>query len=140
MSVILCATRGGEASYRTQDKAIAMAKERGDSLLFLYVVDLDFLNKMAAPFVVDIEDEIGDMGDFFLLMAKERAAELGVNATTVCRKGKIRQEIKEVALEQQVALVVLGRPTGSDSAFHLLSLEAFANEITEETGIEATII
>ena len=43
MGRILCPTRGGEGSYRTQDAAIAMAKERGDELVFLYVVDLDFL-------------------------------------------------------------------------------------------------
>ncbi|MEA3339900.1 MAG: universal stress protein [Chloroflexota bacterium] len=44
MGKILCATRGGEASYRTQDAAIELAKERGDTLLFLYVVDLHFLD------------------------------------------------------------------------------------------------
>ncbi|HIQ01546.1 MAG TPA: hypothetical protein EYH30_05385, partial [Anaerolineales bacterium] len=45
MGKILCATRGGEASYRTQDAAIALARERGDSLIFLYVVDTHFLDR-----------------------------------------------------------------------------------------------
>lgn len=140
MSVILCATRGGEASYRTQDKAIAMAKERGATLLFLYVVDLRFLDKTAAPIVVDVENEVTDMGEFFLLMAKERAAEQGVSAMTACRSGRVHEEIKKVALEQGVSMVVLGRPAGSESAFQLSSLEAFAAEIKNETGIETIVV
>ena len=44
MRLILCATRGGGASYITQDKAIALAKEKDASLIFLYVVVLQFLD------------------------------------------------------------------------------------------------
>lgn len=35
MGKILCATRGGEASYRTQDGAIELAEERDETLLSL---------------------------------------------------------------------------------------------------------
>jgi nucleotide-binding universal stress UspA family protein len=140
MAIILCATRGGEEGYRTQDKAIAMAKERGDTLLFLYVVDLQFLNKTAAPIVVDVENEISDMGEFLLLMAKERAAEQGVEANTICRKGNLRQEIKITALEENVSLVLLGRPVSDASAFRLASLEKFAEEIESETGVKTEIV
>lgn len=140
MGMILCATRGGEAGYQTQDKAIALAKERGDSLLFLYVVDLHFLDKTAAPIVVDVEDEITDMGEFILLMAKERAAGQDVQAKSICRKGKVRQEIKKAARSQGVSLVVLGKPAGRESAFQIAELEAFAKEIEAETGVETIIV
>ena len=140
MAIILCATRGGEEGYRTQDKAIAMAKDRRDTLLFLYVVDLQFLDKTAAPIVVDVEDEISDMGEFLLLMAKERAAEQGVEANTICRKGNLRQEIKITALEENVSLVLLGRPVSDKSAFQLVSLEKFAEEIESETGVKTEIV
>lgn len=140
MGKILCATRGGEASYRTQDAAIALAKERGDTLLFLYVVDLRFLDKTAAPIVVDVENEVTKMGQFLLLMAKERAAEQSVAADTICRKGKFREELKKAAREEGVSLVVLGRPAGEESVFKLASLEAFAAEIEAETGVETVIV
>ena len=117
-----------------------MAKERGDTLLFLYVVDLQFLNKTAAPIVVDVENEISDMGEFLLLMAKERAAEQGVEANTICRKGNLRQEIKITALEENVSLVLLGRPVSDASAFRLASLEKFAEEIESETGVKTEIV
>ena len=140
MGKILCATRGGEASYRTQDKAIALAQERGDELLFLYVANIRFLDKTHAPIVVDVEQEMVKMGEFLLLMAQERAAEQGVTASTLCRTGKMREELKIVARQQGVSLVVLGRPAGKESVFQLTSLQAFASEIKDEIGIETQIV
>ena len=81
MAIILCATRGGEASSKTEYRAIELAKERGDTLLFLYIVNKHFLDKTAAPIVVDVDDELSDMGEFLLLMARERAEQQGVNAS-----------------------------------------------------------
>ena len=80
MGTILCATRGGEESYCTQDQAIALAIEQGDTLVFLYVVDTHFLDNTAAPIMIDVEDELYNMGKFLLLMAQERAREQGVDA------------------------------------------------------------
>jgi nucleotide-binding universal stress UspA family protein len=140
MGKILCATRGGEASYRTQDAAIALAKERGDTLLFLYVVDLHFLDKTAGAGVVDVEREMTNMGQFLLLIAQERAAEQGVPAETICRKGAVREELKNAAREEDVSLVVLGRPAQSESVFKLADLQAFATEIETETGVQARIV
>lgn len=140
MGKILCATRGGEASYQTQDKAIALAKERGDTLLFLYVVDLHFLDKTAAPIVVDVGNEVTKMGEFLLLMAKERAAEQDVLAETISREGEVREELKKATHNEGVSLVVLGRPAGEGSVFKLADLQAFAAEIEAETGVETRII
>jgi len=139
MGKILCATRGGEASYRTQDKAIALAKERGDTLLFLYVADLHFLDKTAASIVVDVGNEVTKMGEFLLLMAQERAREAGVEASLITREGDVREQIKAAAVEEGVDLVVLGRPTDETSRFKLEALRAFAADIEEETCISAVI-
>ncbi|MGD2027631.1 MAG: universal stress protein [Anaerolineales bacterium] len=140
MSLILCATRGGESSYRTQQAAIALAKERGDEILFLYVLNLDFLDKTAAPIVVDIESELAEMGRFFLLMATERAAQQGVSVRTAIRKGAVREEIIQSVAEEDAVLVVLGRPTGKQSAFEMESMEAFAAEIERVTGAETVLV
>jgi nucleotide-binding universal stress UspA family protein len=140
MNKILCATRGGEASYRTQDAAIALAKERGDTLLFLYVVDLHFLDNVAGAGVVDVEQEMTKMGQFLLTMAKERAAAQGVEAETTIHEGAFRKELKKAACEEEASLVVLGRPADAESVFKLADLEAFAAEIEDEVGIETRII
>ena len=140
MGKILCATRGGEASYRTQDKAIELASQRGDELVFLYVVNIEFLNKTAAPIVVDVATEIERMGEFLLAMAQERAREAGVEASLITREGDVREQIKAAAVEEGVSLVVLGRPADQTSLFKLEALQAFAAEIEEETGIPAVIL
>jgi nucleotide-binding universal stress UspA family protein len=140
MGLILCAARGGEASYRTQQAAIALAKERNAELIFLYVIDLSFLNKTAAPIVVDIENELAQMGNFFLLMARERAAEQGIRAETQTRKGLVREEIIKAAEEAGATVVVLGRPGERQSAFELSGLEAFAAEIERKTNAETVIV
>ena len=97
----------------------------------------------AAPIVVDVEDEVHDMGEFLLLMAKERAAKQGIIARTICLKGKVRREIKKAVRKYEASLVVLGRPGSEESnrsAFQLADLRAFASEIKEETGATVLIV
>jgi nucleotide-binding universal stress UspA family protein len=140
MGKILCATRGGEASYRAQDAAIALAKERSESLAFLYVADLHFLDKTAAPIVVDVENEVAKMGEFLLLMAQERAAAQGIEAETVVRQGQLQTEIIAAARALAADLIVLGRPLGRKSIFDEAALEEFATDLQAETGIEIRIL
>ena len=49
-NTILCPTRGGEASYANQERAIALAVEREAELIFLYVSNVHFLDLTAAPY------------------------------------------------------------------------------------------
>jgi hypothetical protein len=51
--MILCPTRGGKGSYPNQDRAIAIAKERGAEILFLYITNVEFLGLTAAPKLID---------------------------------------------------------------------------------------
>jgi nucleotide-binding universal stress UspA family protein len=140
MSKILCATRGGEASYRTQDQAIALARQRGDTLIFLYVIDTHFLDKTAAPIVVDVGQQVQHMGEFLLAMAQEKAKSQGFLVRGICRSGRVRDEIKAVAREEQVDIVVLGQPTGETNTFAAEELMAFAVEIEAETGSQVVIV
>jgi nucleotide-binding universal stress UspA family protein len=140
MGLILCATRGGEASYRSQQEAISLAKERGDEIVFLYILNLGFLDKSAAPVVVNVEHELEQMGRFFLLMAKERAMEQGVAVRSVIRRGEVREEIIGAAQEEGATLVILGQPAGELSAFEMSSLREFMAEIEEVTGAETVLV
>lgn len=140
MGKILCATRGGEASYRTQDAAIVLAKQQDDTLIFLYVVDLRFLDKMAAPIVVDVDNEVAKMGEFLLLMAQERAAAQGITAQAVVRHGHLREELVAAAQELGATTIVLGRPMGRTAVFDDASLQGFAADLQAETGAEVRIL
>lgn len=141
MGTILCATRGGEASYRAQDAAIALARDRGDRLVFLYVVDTHFLDRTERAVRPDVvAEEIARMGAFLLTIAQERAARQGVQAEARVRRGNMPDELIAAVREEGAGLVVLGRPGGEESAFLQADLEALARRIRDETGAETRIV
>ena len=142
MGKILCATRGGEASRRTQDAAIALAKEQGDELIFLYVADSSFLNQTAAPLVIDVVARLVKMGEFQMLMAQERAAAQGISAQAIVREGKLRAELVGAARELEVDLIVLGHPVDrhQQAVFDETALQAFATSLQAITGTRVRIL
>jgi nucleotide-binding universal stress UspA family protein len=140
MAKILCATRGGAASYRAQDAASKLALERGGELLFLYVVNIEFLDKTARAVRPDIvEAEMEKLGEFLLEMARERAADQGVSAEVILRHGMLPEELAAVAKEQQVDTIVLGRPA-KGSVYSLEELESYATEIEAKTGCQVLVL
>ena len=140
MAKILCATRGGAASYRAQDAASRLAGERGYELLFLYVVNIEFLDKTARAVRPDIvEAEMEKLGAFLLEMARERAAQLGVNADVILRHGVLPEELAAFANEYQVDTIVLGKPA-EGSVYSLEALESFAAELDASTGCRVLIL
>lgn len=140
MGRILCATRGGVGSYKTQDAAAALARERGDELLFIYVVDTSFLNQTAAPLVVDIEARLEKMGRFQLTMAQERAAAQGVQAQALVRRGSLPIELADAARELDVDLIVLGHPVNEGAVFDEAALQSLASWLEDEAGIKVLIL
>lgn len=137
MGLIVCATRSGESSRLAQEKAISLAKERGDDLVFLYVVDPNVLAHTSYTRPREIPQELCRMGEFILTMAQEYAASKGIRASWEIRIGEVRQEIKRFVKEKKASLLVLGRP-GEDIWKRLFSpsdLDFFAAKVEEETGI-----
>lgn len=139
MGTILCATRGGEASYRTQDEVIALAKRDASELVFVFAVDTEFLDKTAAPILVDVKPEMEKMAEFLLLMAQERAAKSGIEAQAAVRHGTLRDVLIETADEYGASLIVLGSPA-EESRFGLEDLQKFADELHEASGVKVQII
>jgi len=141
MGTILCATRGGEASHRTQNKAISLALEQGKPLVFLYVVDTHFLDRTEHAVRPDLaEEEMTHLGEFLLAMAQERAEAQGVQAKVRIRRGEIGDELKAAAQEEEADIVILGQSVGAEPAFPTAELESLAAEIEEETGVNTRIV
>jgi nucleotide-binding universal stress UspA family protein len=140
MSVVLCATRGGEASIQTQKRAVEIAKERGEKLIFIFVADTRFLEHYTAPRVPAMEEEIVKMGEFLLLMAKERAEKAGVEADFTVRSGQFKASLIDAAKEFEASVVVLGRPADN----HITTIEYLENQlgpaIREEAGAETMVV
>lgn len=141
MKKILCATRGGEASRSTQDKVIAMAKETDATVLFLYVVDIEFLNLTARAVRSDIVTaEMERMGEFLLALACERAAAQGVRAEMCLRHGPLLEALASAAREEGADAIAFGRPVGLDSSFSLADLQRLVAGIEEDTDIKTYIL
>ena len=140
MGTILCTTRGGEASYPTQDAAIALAKAQGDKLFFLFVADIGFLDQSAAPMVVDVYSRLVKLGKFQLAMAQERAAALDVHSEGIVRQGHLREILPDVAKEIGATLIVFGCPHEPTAFFDRTALEEYAARLQEDTGIEVRIL
>lgn len=135
MGIILCATRGGEESIHTQDYAIQRAKEGGDSIVFLYIFDLDFLGHVKLNARPDLlTEEIVEMAGFLMLMAVERAENASVTASSLIRHGKFAAELAAAARSSDVSLVILGRPA-EQGHFKESGLVALARTLSDETGI-----
>ncbi len=139
-NIILCPTRGGEASVPNQERAIAIAKERGSDLLFLYVSNIEFLGLTAVPKLIDFEAEMDEMGEFMLTMAQERAEAKGVRAMTHVHRGDFNEVLVDVIHEFQINTVVLGSSAGGTGVVTPEYIQKLATEIGGKTGVEFIIV
>jgi nucleotide-binding universal stress UspA family protein len=140
MTAILFPTRGGEASYPNQDRAIALAKEREARLIFMYVADVRFMTLMARPSVVELEEDIEELGEFLLAMAQERAASQGVKADMVVRRGMFGDALMDVIEAESVDVVVLGVPTGSTGITTPSYRQSVIRDLIAEMGVEVIVV
>ncbi|MBK5108243.1 MAG: universal stress protein [Anaerolineales bacterium] len=139
-SMILCPTRGGKDSYPNQDWAVALAKERGVGVLFLYISNVEFLGLTAAPKLIDIEHELDEMGEFMLTMAQERAEKAEVSASTLVMHGHFRDVLCEVIEEHEIGTVVLGSSTGGTGVVTESYIQSVIDEIHGTTEVEFIIV
>lgn len=142
MGPIVCATRGGEASRRTQEQAIALARELGTPLIFLFVVDTDFTHSANEALAEALADELERLGRRLLCIAQARAEEQGLSADMVVRHGRVRQAIEGFLREMEASTLILGAsgPGSENKAFSPGEIPQFAQEINANTGIEVIVV
>jgi nucleotide-binding universal stress UspA family protein len=141
MTTILRPTRGGEASFPNQDRAIAIAKERDANLLLLYISNVHFLDHVAGPVIVDVETELDEMGEFLLAMAQERAEKAGVRAETIVHRGEFREALEQVIQEhEEITTLLLGAAIEETSVTPAGYLEEMAKSLLVKYGIEVIVV
>jgi nucleotide-binding universal stress UspA family protein len=138
--IILCPTRGGEGSYPNQDRAIAIAKERGAEVMFLYITNVEFLGLTASPILIDIEHEMDEMGEFMLAMAQERAENARVKALTLVKRGRFREVLADVIDEYHIETVVLGSSAGGTGVITAQYIQGLVDEVGAKTGVEFIVV
>jgi hypothetical protein len=118
-----------------------MAQEEDATVLFLYVVDVEFLKLTARGVRPDVvTTEMEHMGEFLLAIACERATAQGVEAEMCLRHGPLAEALESAASEEGVDAIAFGRPAGLESSFSLTDLQQLADRIKEDTGIKTYIL
>jgi nucleotide-binding universal stress UspA family protein len=142
MGPIICATRGGEASHRTQERAIALAKERDTELIFLCVVDASFAGPLDERLAAALDDELKRLGRSLLNIAETRAQEQGVSARTVCMSGPVWESIEKFLQETDDGTLVIGssRSNAMDQAFGSGDVTDFAKSLRQAVGVEVIVV
>jgi cation:H+ antiporter len=136
---ILCATRGGEASQPAHQKAIALAQARNAHLIFLYVFDPQTLQKIATPIVFSVEDQMEKMLAYLQTTAQEQAFQAGVRARAIVRTGELIDQLIQVGREEDIDLIMLGRPTVESSVFGEKRFRSLVYEIEQKTNIPVQV-
>ena len=141
MTTILYPTRGGDNTHRNQDWAFSLATEQEARLLLLYVSNVRFLEHMLTPVSIDrVWEELDALGEFLLTMAQDRADRVGVTADKAIRHGGFREALKAVIEEEDVSVVVLGRPAQETAITTVDYIQNVAEYLTAETGVEVYLI
>ena len=141
MNCIVCATRGGEGSRAVQLAAIERAKQLGKDLVFLFVADVTFQERVEETLHTAVRDELIWMGNVMLQIAKLRAGERDTDVQLVVKVGGVREEIGRFLRESRADLLLLGAPRGTTATvFGDDAIEQFARSIQEETGVAVEVI
>lgn len=142
MGSIVCATRGGEASRRTQQRAIDLTKERGADLTFLCIVDPGFVEPSDEMLRSALEDELQRLGRSLLCIAQARAKEEGVESRTVVRSGPVRENLMAYLEESGAETLVIGAPERERQIVALdpENVEQLAEVVQESTGVEVVVV
>lgn len=142
MGPIVCSTRGGEVSHRTQERAIALACERGAALIFLFVVDPSFSKPADELLASALADELERLGNQLLCIARARAREHKVDADVIVRRGAVRPTIEGFLREVNASALVLGVPhtTLGTQVFASRKVSQFAQELHSTVGVDVFIV
>jgi nucleotide-binding universal stress UspA family protein len=141
MATVLYPTRGGDSTHRNQDWACDLANKRDARLVFLYVSNVSFLDRLGGTARVDIlEDELDELGEFLLVMAQERAQRSGVKSERVVRQGRFQLALAEVIEEYEVTTLVLGRPAQDTANTTVEFISQAAQSLAADFGIEVFVV
>ena len=142
MGLIVCATRGGEAGRRTQERAIALAKEQGADLVFLCVFDPEFAGPLNQALHAAVAHEQQWLSRALMSVAQTRAREQGIEAQVEVLSGAVLDIIEEYLCETGASTLVIGEPKVDSplSAFRVDRIQSCAEHVEQNTGVEVVVV
>lgn len=135
---IICAVHGGPESRETVIRAISLALESGGRLTFFHVMDAEFLGYATVGTLRVAYHELEEMGKFVMLILCDRARARGVaQVDYILRKGNVRKQLRQLAIETGAEVMVMGRPTRSPTKniFKPGEFDAFVADLEREGNL-----
>ncbi len=105
---------GSEQSITAAQYAIALCKDTGASLFGVYIINTRALNDLVKSHIFIKSEEVEYQHDLeadaekYLKYFKELAHQKGLGATTVKESGTVQIKVKELILENEIDLLVIG--------------------------------
>ncbi len=123
-------------------RAIQLAKERDADLTFLFVVDVEFLCYATIGPLSIVHQQLRDMGEFIMATLQAKAQELGVASDYAVREGEVREQIRQYVEENDVDVLVMGRPLQETNAaiFDAGTVSNFAAALERDAGVEVILV
>ena len=151
VNTIICATKGSKESQVAEDKAIELAKENNSTLIFLYIIDIELLDKggdVSEAAIEDLEGGMKNIGNVILESAIEKAVEKGLNSQNIKKsevKGNFLEEIKKQVDQHKADLVVIGHSLANKGFLERLlhskdKPEVFEKKIREAIKCQVEIV
>ncbi|MEJ2327038.1 MAG: universal stress protein, partial [Chromatiaceae bacterium] len=109
-------------------------------LIFLYVFDPQVLQKVATPIVISIDDQMEKMLAYLQTTAQEQAFRAGVRARAIVRTGELIDQLIQVGREEEIDLIMLGRPTAESTVFGKERFRSLVSEIEQKTNIPVQVL
>jgi len=128
---IICAVRGGPESQETATSAMDLALKAKARLTFFHVVDPGCLDCSQVAKSSAAYREYVENAESTIRTLCTQARQHGVtDVDLILREGDIRQELRQLAVETDAGLLVLGHP-GQDSDRNVFGFSEFHQFIAE---------
>jgi len=141
---IVCGVTGSESAHKAALEAAALARKDSAKLIYVYAVDASFLGRslMAEMSQAHVEDSLVNLGNHILDHAEELAGHLGVIPEKIVKKGSPMQVLKDVVLDKEADLLVVGHEQRTRFERKLIhgEVEEHIEEFKRETGVEVSIV
>jgi nucleotide-binding universal stress UspA family protein len=141
---IVCGVTASAHSQKAALEAARLAKENKADLIFVYAVDVTFLEGGRTVSLTEdvVAGSLEKMGEHILELAGQIAATQEVKSKKIIRRGKVLEVLKQVMSEEKADLLVLGheKRTFFEKALFKGNVEDHAQELKTQTGTEVNII
>jgi nucleotide-binding universal stress UspA family protein len=140
---IVCGVTGSAHSQKAAMEAAALAKQHNARLTYVYAVDIGFLKGSRGGLSQSVaEDGLVRLGAHILGYAEELAQSQGVTPKKIVRRGAVLAVLKDVLLEEQADLLILGHEdrTFFEKTLFKGSVEDHIQELKQQTGTEVSVI